>query len=427
MGTLRASSSVRAVRVVAGAIVVLGITTSVVACRDVVTDDVVDVSSTLCDTLAACGLAVGCDPVGRYFDEASPTEVDDFLRYFGDVGCEEGCGLAPLCLDYPNICERPAPDGPCTTDAQCCGATTGEGQCDLDAGRCCRGLGVPCQEDAECCAVDGKPVTCTEEGAVEDGEQPQRTCGGLPACGLFQQGCRSGADCCSGACVDGSCGRVTCVETGAKCQSGDECCEEGQSCREGICQGPPPNVCDPPEARANLCCAPEGGECSPPGSGGSALACCGSEAACLATPDGTTVCSPTGCVPTGALCLFDEQCCPGEGSINAACLLVAGTGGLRICQDLACEPDIGDPCDGNCCAGLSCGEDGTCEQACEATDCHPPQQVGAAIDAEQCRARGEEDRAICAEQICEEDPFCCCFQWDAGCVERASAIPACAL
>ncbi len=262
-------------RLIGAAVAVGAIALSPTACRDVVTDDAVDVQTALCDTLAACGLDRGCPPVEVFFENADPKEVDEYLARFGDLGCADGCGAAPLCLDLQNICKPPGFDNStCAIDVECCGSTSGAGRCDADAGLCCRDLGVPCERDEECCALDGSTVLCAHEGAVPVGQKAQRTCGGLPACGLLSEACVDGSDCCSGLCDEGECARITCVGPGDKCQTGDACCEEGQTCREGICQGPPPDECLEPEKNEALCCASDGGPCAGEGEVGG-LTCCG--------------------------------------------------------------------------------------------------------------------------------------------------------
>jgi hypothetical protein len=402
------------------------------ACRDLVTDEVIDAEARLCAQLTACDID-GCGDVSTFFASGDDPSVDMFLGEFVARGCDGGCGDAPLCLDFPGICRGPGQ--PCTTDAACCGSTGREARCQplpeegsaQGARACCVGLGVACLADEDCCALDGgQPVECTHpEGAARG----VLTCGGAPPCDTLGEACTTGDECCSGTCVDGACDRVRCVQTGARCEAGDTCCSASEQCVGGTCQAPP-------ECPGDGCpCGEKDDACTPGASG----TCCDA-LLCVPTGSGGATCASPDCLPFGADCASDDACRCGGARPGAACLEVAsgGAGAQRTCQPLACEPVEGNPCGAgrSCCAsaGLECsagaGDLGTCVPACEPSSCErDPFAFGPPITPESrldeptpgsvCAAS-----AACAEAVCELDPYCCCFLWDEICVAAAEALSA---
>ena len=93
--TMRSRSGVR-VSVAAAWIVAAATSASLgVACRDIVTDDVVDAEAELCGRLDACGLA-GCDEVRDFFLTDDPDGNDLLLGLFEGQRCADGCGDAPI-------------------------------------------------------------------------------------------------------------------------------------------------------------------------------------------------------------------------------------------------------------------------------------------------------------------------------------------
>ena len=429
--TMRSRSRVR-VSVAAAWIVAAATSASLgVACRDIVTDDVVDAEAELCGRLDACGLA-GCDEVRDFFLTDDPDGNDLLLGLFEGQRCADGCGDAPICLDVPGLCTPPGDT--CTTDILCCGASQGEARCqpvrsssgdggggEPADGLCCRGLGVPCTEDLECCQLDsGEPLTCRRP----PGDALNiKTCGGAPACTLLGLACEEDAECCSRSCEGGKCDRVRCVESGGGCVVGeDTCCSASDQCLEGRCQPPPECPGDP-----GCPCGERGGTCTPDEEG----TCCDG-LLCVTTQDGGAACASTDCLPVGADCATDEDCnCQGTKPENV-CLDVtaAGVGAPKSCQILPCESEEGGACgdDRPCCAssGLACdaapGESGVCAPRCEPTACHSAFSYGPPIpplDETDPSGAACPESAACAAAICAEDPYCCCFLWDEICIEQA--------
>lgn len=415
---------------VAGCAALLG-----VSCRELVTDDVVDAEGTYCDRLDACGLS-GCDDVRRFFaSEVDGPLVDEFLRVFAAEDCETGCGPAPICLDFEPLCVAPGDACDPTSPYRCCGASVGEATCQstgdpAGAAACCRPPGVACADDGDCCPTDTAALVCTPPRGAPEGTPA--TCGGVPPCTPFEQPCDADADCCSRTCVDGMCGRVECVPSGSTCAGDDRCCSAAEVCEAGTCRKP--DVC--PDDGCG--CIDDQLPCDPANPGD----CCSEQ--CVATVTGQTFCGSATCLPLGADCGDDVQCTCGGTRPDGACVEVATTelGDQKTCVQFSCEPQPEGACgpDRPCCAGLSCvptsfAEDpssGTCQQACEATQCvgRSPQTFGVAIP----RAEDREERpgdvddttwnacvaaSDCATRVCEDDPFCCCFRWDQFCVDAA--------
>ncbi len=404
------------------------------ACRDIVTDDVVDAQGALCDRLRACDLE-GCREVTRFFETSEGKEVDAYLREFAAQGCDQGCGAAPLCIDIPPICVDIGQ--PCDVDSPyfCCDATKGSTTCKADVeggdGRCCKGPGLPCEESAECCALDdGQRLRCEEAPSAARG---QTTCGGVPACIPFEEACSENAECCSRSCVDGLCDRISCVPTGGSCGGGDVCCSAAEVCGEGGVCAPPPRCTGEPNEPADCPCVDNGDPCDM----AMPWSCCSDQ--CMVTLAGDAFCGEEGCFPIGADCASDDQCqCGGERPDGACLEIASGDGGSqRACFELGCESDASESCaaDRPCCAGLSCvidpGDDeGTCLRQCSATECEgrSPQSFGTAITPTEELA-GDEDAAClaaaaCASAICEFDDYCCCFTWDPVCVGHAKDLAA---
>lgn len=401
------------------------------ACRDLVTDDVVDAETQLCGRLEACAIP-GCDRVETFFASARDDRVDVLLATFEAFGCDAGCADAPICLDLDGICSPPGES--CETDALCCGASGGEARCgavvrsgERVEATCCAGLGVPCTRNDDCCALeDGRPMLCElpEGGDV-------RTCGGAPACSLLGSPCVEGAECCSGTCEDGVCDRIRCVPSGAPCVEGEDCCNGSEECNGVVCTTPV--NCDI-ERREECPCGLADQPCTP----GAPNACCVAEDVCVPVDDGA-VCAPASCLPVGGECVADETCRCGGERPNAVCLAIASTGDgvKRTCQVLACTLGEGGPCDDEqrCCAssGLVCdaepGAMGSCVRDCEPSSCErdpflfgPPITPLDLLDPSDQGDAACVAVATCAEAVCAEDAYCCCQLWDEFCVEAAEDI-----
>jgi len=267
---------------------------------------------------------------------------------------------------------------PCTTSAECDGASAGF----VCVGQLCRqctsdracvedsayGAGATCGADGACtsCAGDegcacgpggtcGAGLTCGEGG----------TCAPEDACEAGTDGCPCGAGDTCGAglvCEGGTCAPEDACETGTEACAcfGNDTCNAGLRCNAGACE---------------LC---------PPGSEGCA---CGDGDACDATLlCQSDVCAPDPCVAgtEGCPCQTDETCDDG--------LACTGDG---MCA--ACTPEF---------AGCPCDQDGTCQMdlVCDDTD-------------ETCRgARVCSDLGCAANQLCDE----AVGGVDASCLERCA-------
>lgn len=398
--------------------VVLGCGTLVAACRDMITDDVVDAEAALCDTISACGVeGDSCDRLQRFFEKNGEDEWDEYLAHYIEWSCGGGCGSIGVCLDFPPICADAAE--PCQTGIDCCYGSTGARSC-ADSGTCCSAAGVPCETTADCCplAVGGDPVECF----ARDGSS-ERTCGGAKPCAFGDVACSEDTPCCGTAqCDEGSCVAVTCVATGESCRGGDTCCEGEDRCEGGVCTPPDKCIQNPKDPE---CCASETEGCV------DSSTCCGALECRVDPATGAGQCiDPVSCGPINIECETDEDCCQNDKEIH--CLgpgLVTSGSEPRSCKEISCQLDEGETCTDSfrCCAGLVCTSnvegESTCEKACEPGSCHPIRVFGPPIDLTQADCL-EEGEAECVQQICAEDDFCCCVEWDESCIDQATACMA---
>jgi hypothetical protein len=255
---------------------------------------------------------------------------------------------------------------PCSADGVTCEAAADccSNNCDLSTSTCvrvpgqCGQAGESCTQGTDCCTfscLGGACSTaqCTQDGAVcaEDGECCSGTCAAgrcTPLnveCRTSGNPCAGHAECCSGYCVDGLCNATPsyCTQSGDACATDLECCA-GMCTKTG---GATTGTCAVVPSSGVGGCLTAGEVC---GAGaaydGGALPTCGGECCSRACfpyeATGVTICQPpSGCHPTGELCMEDADCC---GSADLP------DGFLSM---VACEK-VGDNPIGRCNAGNSC-------------------------------------------------------------------------
>jgi hypothetical protein len=191
---------------------------------------------------------------------------------------DQCCDMAP-CVQVNGhyVCQSPQ----CVASGQpCVRGSTG-------AGACCNGL--ECLSSGE---VGGYLCRTppTYPGDADAGVGPD---GGAadagPACLANGSGCAANGDCCSGACLSGTCG--TCKADGAQCTSGSECCTG--LCSAGQCVAP-------------LTCVNEGGTCS-----GTSECCPGATCVIAAGQANGTCQLGATCSASGQICSTTQACCQG--------------------------------------------------------------------------------------------------------------------
>lgn len=267
-------------------------------------------------------------------DESVPAVGDDA----GSDLPETGPGA--MCLPDGQSCSAGG--------AACCSGVCSDGVCDQP--EFCSGPGAACMDDVECCTL-----------ACVDGSCGTQLCLGVG------QGCADADECCSGICgSDGTCEAVppgpsgeTCGTLGEACSGGGDCCST--NCQGGICvrafscqaNG---DICrQDNDCCGNLCSSENGepGRClfetggggggclqggNPCPSGGST--CC--SRVCVDVGSGVPVCQVAGgCRLTGEWCKNDDHCCGGGLNPN----------GTVLCRDAPGRCDNGQSCNpvGNIC------------------------------------------------------------------------------
>ncbi len=393
----------------------------------------------------------GCDPDGRarlVYAAQGQCEADgrealcDYGADAQDCGAGEVCRLGE-CVEVddvcaPNPCVNPGPaecadartlrtftapgacadeDGPsCTYEERLvdCGAGgCAEGECvelpdPCEAGPCEAAPPPRCTPNADAVVLSIAPGACQAVGgnALCDFEEDERACARGEAC--VDGECLEVDDVCdpnpcqappANECADGDTVRER--NAPGQCQESNgrpECsypanerdCAGGERCEAGRCVDDPcaPNPCDAPPAE----------RCAPDGRGVLSFAAQGA------------------CAEVGgeAACDYDEQrvdCDPGE-----------------VCQNAACVPVQGDPCDPNPCQeppAEECGPDGVsrlsyigpgvCEPIDGAPDCSYEQRRTACADGDVCR----EGRCVPVEgDPCDPNP--CLRAPDPGCAADGS-------
>jgi hypothetical protein len=194
----------------------------------------------------------------------------------------------------------------CSVGPDCCSFSCVDNKC---SGSQCTSDGAACGNDGECCSgVCGDAGTCTPLNA---------------ACKTSGNACSGNGDCCSGLCKDGVCNNAPsfCTQTGDACVTDAECCggfcqiANGQAL--GLCAVVPSSGGGGCTNAGELCA--QGADYDP---ANDTLPTCGGECCSKACfpygPTGILVCQPpSGCHPTGELCMTDDDCCGGGNNPDA--------------------------------------------------------------------------------------------------------------
>ncbi|MBK9266403.1 MAG: hypothetical protein IPM54_42280 [Polyangiaceae bacterium] len=380
-------------------------------------DEYTGVSDEICalhDRCYGSEAFVGCRRhVDGQLGTADSDARDAFIERFAD--CLDDCQNLSACLDQPLFCHALRED--CGTSAQCCGFAAGVATCMGQS--CCLVKDAPCDRDADCCAgscngnkcVGGGNPTCAQigEGCLASADCCSGICvGGVcsMACGLRGSACTNDVDCCSGKCSNGVCRKFGCVASGELCLSDLDCCQDACDTSRGICGSlgcfPDGIAC----SADGQCCS---GECNPADQRCADLSCkkygdsCGADSECCGLYCDGSACQ---CAPTGTACTTAEayKCCSGFCSND-------------VCTDCspasaACNDDA-ECCSGTCNAGLCC--DGGCSHSI----CSP----GAALSVKDCSPQNVGAAQVsCIDDICAQDPGCCCNTWDQSCVDKVATV-----
>lgn len=362
------------------------------SCRAILgTDDYKDSVDILCgmlarcydDNLDACRTAVDTELSG------APADVrEEWIKTFSDRACFDRCASVRRCLNIPPVCSF----GGCGRREDCCGFLEGQTGCNALTKQCCTRRGSRCNDTQECCPGAGQCV----EGR----------CGGV-ACGIPGSPCSIDAQCCTEVCRDNVCAETICFKEGFECASDEDCCTglvcndgtcgievcsiEGESCADRPC-------CGDLTCSGGTCigagCFSDGAECSEHSQ------CCGKR--CDFELDACRACSEA-----GTSCTTSGECCSGlcEGGLCSDCLPNGAdctAGGPKCCFGVCDDPSPGD------------AVPGTCTPTCAPTDCSHGVCVAGTPLNPSCSS--------CAERVCEEDPYCCCQEWDSYCVSEAIAL-----
>lgn len=278
--------------------------------------------------------------------------------------CSAFCDPAlQACANPPGQCKVAGES--CSVSTECCTLVCDGGSCGTDI---CVSDNQACTSNAECC---GGKCSSTDAGAG--------VCTPLSgSCKTAGNTCSTNTDCCSHLCSNGNCSAKPsfCSQTGDVCGADTECCT-------GICgkaSGATLGLCKPASAPGTTGCLIAGEVCS----GGAVITdagipACGGECCSRACapygPTGVLVCQPpSGCHPTGEVCVDDSDCCGAPG--------VPGGNGSGMCSKAAGEPtgrcDNGNACrpagavcklatsscnaENNCCAGNVNIDPSVCQQ-----------------------------------------------------------------
>jgi hypothetical protein len=321
-------------------------------------------------------------------------------------------GLACLSLALAGCGDKPkltctATGEACTANADCC-----TDLCDTMTGLCARGAclmaDAECSSGPDCCSFSCVDFRCNGNACTNDNEacdSDGQCCSGIctdnlcaplnPTCKTSGNACGANTECCSGLCKDSKCDVAPsfCTQVGDACTSNAECC--GGTCT--IASGQTLGTCA-------LVPAPGGSQCSSAGEicgagadymTGDPLPTCGGECCSRACfpygPSGVLICQPpSGCRPTGELCVTDNDCCgggtqPNADKSNVHCSKAPGFSVGRCDQGQVCAP-AGDICKlattscndtDRCCAGTVQVNPTVCQQdslgipRCVITACDP--------------------------------------------------------
>jgi len=435
-------------------------------------NDYHDSVSELCDLLERCYDEKDCENrIGSSLAAAPANDRAAWLSAVTAKDCLAQCSKARKCLNIAPICSQVGT--PCTDKLECCGFLTGGSDCrppvsasgepapdggspdggsnpDPDAGTsgaaslCCFADGAPCDDTSanhQCCA-----------GFCRNGR-----CAGI-ACRPEGEACQDGFQCCTGVCRDDVCAEDICVDLGYSCIPTTDTCCDGECSARGICEYPqqcrplqepcvpgepidtPKGCCanDPtsgelleckpldassvdstdPAAMSGVCIVKGTSVCAPLGSDCSSLECC----AGLNCNQAYKKCG-SACFTADAPCQFAEDCCSGSCGTQKP--------GQCDCSNTYCTPTLADP-SGGCCdvAGkpAKC-YGGVCLASCGTVGCSHDECIeGAPMDASACQLdpkkadptglQANKPSAV-VTAVCDDDPYCCCNEWDAICVTAA--------
>jgi hypothetical protein len=277
--------------------------------------------------------------------------------------CSANCDPTAHVCTNPTSC-KPA-GGACTVATDCCGLVCNGGTC----GSLCTSDGQACTANAECCGGSCANSVCAPLN---------------PGCKTAGNACSNNGDCCSKQCKNGNCALQVsfCTQTGDACAADAECCG-------GICHKQPAatlGTCTEPKAPGTTGCLIAGQVC---GAGATSdggvpltdagIPVCGGECCSRSCapygPTGVLVCQPpSGCHPTGEVCVVDTDCCgaPGVpgGNGSVKCSKDPGAPVGRCDNGQSCRP-AGAVCklastscnaENNCCAGNVNQDPNVCQQ-----------------------------------------------------------------
>lgn len=327
-----------------------------------------------------------CDPVGERCDDRGDCCSDRCADSAGapcsgTEGCR--CELAGDCRPSGEIC---------TTDGQCC-----IGLCDRPTGSTvgiCAAAGA-CGVAGQPCGTEGLSGSCCSTACLDSSGTGTPVCQRLGGCLVQDEVCSIDASCCSGVCEDrgtGTDGRPI-----RRCANADSCLPPGEVCGDG---GASSNCC--PNGGGDTGCeiAAEGiRRCfgGMPGCTMPSETCTTDADCCVGTfPDLTCAAGPSGadvcCLPDGAECSFGSLCCSG--------ICVPDSTGTLRCGSM-CLTD-GEACttDSDCC-GCGCVSDGMGGNTCtsDVTLCAPcpDAQLGefCAMDSDCCNP----DAVRCSTEV----------------------------
>jgi hypothetical protein len=227
----------------------------------------------------------------------------------------------------------------------------------------CNPTGQQCGDSRECCSGNCEIPDGGASGVCA------KALGGDGICLDPGEACTTGIDCCTRACVGGTCWDKQCVPdspTRGDCTQNEECCS-------GTCGDDKKCVPLPTE-----CGRTEGNPCDAPAD------CCSKQCNNGICANGSF------CTQTGDICAADTECCGGvctkaAGATYGACGVVAGGAGASSCNPngTVCGAGGGESaCDNSCCS-RACGPWGTTgTRVCQpASGCKPTHEM--------CTASGE--------------------------------------
>ncbi len=283
-----------------------------------------------------CAVLSECDPAGEACDTSgeccSRACADDgtgftscqFLggcRPFGELCRADSDCCNDAATTTPGVCER-IDTGDCSP-ACASGEICNSGVCVAEADAIGRCANPPsCAPAGEICGVGGSSMGTNEccpgnpdgrEFCVPSAAGVHRCLFGFPMCLPDGRMCTSDDECCTGVCMDGTCGASStmdggttpmCLADGAVCATPDQCCS-------GICtdaDGDGVLTC-------NEMCVADGGSCT------TSADCCSGNC----RTDGTCGPADVMCLPLGADCTADGDCCSGycdPGTMTCATIII---------------------------------------------------------------------------------------------------------